>query len=429
MTARADVVVIGAGPAGCATAATLARAGRDVVVYDKATFPRDKCCGDGLTAAALRRLEALGVEQRRLESWHEVRDVSIRSPSGRTARLSLPDGPGLFAAVCRRADLDAELAHTAREAGATVLEGRRFAGIEHDGAARRLKVRIEGEGEIEADYVIGADGMWSPVRRAAGAAERDGSPYLGEWHAFRRYFEDVAHEAAEHLWIWFDEAILPGYAWSFPLAGGGANVGIMVRRRPGTTGTELHSQFEGVLATPFLRSLLGGHARPENGTRSWPIPTRACGSSLTALAGRVLFTGDAARVADPLTGEGVAQALESGVAAGEAIIHGNKDGPSQAARLYESAIGRSIRVDNELARQLCRLLGSSLGARTAVRGAGLPVVRRSFGAWLFEDFPRALPLTPWRWRRGALSQPGAYAREAIGSGAHRAPPSPAGDGG
>ncbi|HWC12519.1 MAG TPA: FAD-dependent oxidoreductase, partial [Acidimicrobiales bacterium] len=97
-----EVVVVGGGPAGAAAAITLARAGRDVTVVDKARFPRDKCCGDGLTAAALRELEALGVTPDSVADWQVVEQAWLRSPSGHTVRLPLP-GDGQFAAVAPRA--------------------------------------------------------------------------------------------------------------------------------------------------------------------------------------------------------------------------------------------------------------------------------------------------------------------------------------
>src|SRR3954466_2987835 len=98
----ADVVVVGGGPAGASAAITLARAGRDVVVVDKARFPREKCCGDGLTAEALRLLEKLGLDPGSVASWQPVDDVVVRSPSGRLSAFPLPRNQGLFAAVARR---------------------------------------------------------------------------------------------------------------------------------------------------------------------------------------------------------------------------------------------------------------------------------------------------------------------------------------
>src|SRR3954469_10789254 len=159
----ADVAVVGGGPAGTAAAITLARAGRHVVLIDKARFPRDKCCGDGLTAGALRRLEALGLRPDAVPSWQVVEDVWIRSPSGRTVPFRLPRGSGQYAAVARRADLDAALLDVARSAGVKVYDGHTLTGA----AAQpdTLILEVDGLGIVEARYAIGADGMWSPLRK------------------------------------------------------------------------------------------------------------------------------------------------------------------------------------------------------------------------------------------------------------------------
>jgi geranylgeranyl reductase family protein len=408
MTTRVDVLVVGAGPAGCAAAVALARAGRDVLVCDKATFPRDKCCGDGLTTGALRRLESVGVDVRDLPSWQSVDSVSVRSPSGRPVRVPLPARPGVFGGVCRREELDAALVEAARRAGARVEEGCRFEALETGGPGGTLVSRFAGGPDVEARFVVAADGAWSPVRRAAGdqAADRGPKPYLGEWHAFRRYFHDVGPEAASHLWIWFDRAVLPGYAWSFPLAGGSVNVGVTLRREAGTTGAELKARVAAVYASPWFRSLAGRHARADAAERSWPIPARCSGSPLTALDGRVMFVGDAARLADPLTGEGVGQALESGEAAARAVAFAE---PDSVAEAYEAAVAGALSRDNRLAKLLSDAMARPLLTRAAVRGATLPVAQRRFGAWLFEDYPRAFALTPRRWGRGTLGRPGAYA--------------------
>jgi len=118
----ADVAVIGGGPAGAAAALELARAGRDVVLFDKATFPRDKCCGDGLTTGALRRLAELGLRPEAVASWQAVDDVWVRSPSGRVVGFPLPDG-GVFGGVARRVALDAALLDLARPEGVQVHHG------------------------------------------------------------------------------------------------------------------------------------------------------------------------------------------------------------------------------------------------------------------------------------------------------------------
>lgn len=104
-----DVVVIGAGPGGCAASIELARAGHSVTLIDKAAFPRDKICGDGLTTSALRSLEYLGLSLGSLPTARPIHNVVVRSPRGFEATFPLPEGPGLFGVVATRLELDATL--------------------------------------------------------------------------------------------------------------------------------------------------------------------------------------------------------------------------------------------------------------------------------------------------------------------------------
>jgi geranylgeranyl reductase family protein len=399
-----DVVVVGAGPAGSAAAITLARAGRDVLVVDRARFPREKCCGDGLTAGALRLLERLGLDPSAVPSWTPVDDVWVRSPSGRTVAFPLPRDDGLFAAVARRRDLDAALVSLAREAGATVLDGRAVASARHADAG--VVLEVDGVGEVRAPHAIGADGMWSPLRRALGRAEPG---YRGEWHAFRQYFTGVGPMGSERLWVWFEEDLLPGYAWSFPLPGGVANVGFGIQRADGASVRAMADQWRDLLGRPHVREVLGPRARPEGAHRAWPIPARVDQATLSC--GRVLFAGDAAGATDPLTGEGIGQALLTGILAAEAIVAGRAGGspPGDVAARYEAAVRRHLVADHRLSVLLSRVLRSPLGARGAVRAAGATDwTRRNFGRWLFEDYPRAVLATPRRWHRGMLSGRGAF---------------------
>ena len=104
-----DLAIVGAGPAGAAAAITARRAGLDVVVVDRAEFPRDKICGDGLTTGALRQLEHLGLDPGAVASWQDATDCWVTSPSDVTVHFPLPRGQCRFAAVARRRDLDAAL--------------------------------------------------------------------------------------------------------------------------------------------------------------------------------------------------------------------------------------------------------------------------------------------------------------------------------
>ncbi len=400
---------MGAGPAGSAAAITLARAGVDVTLVDKARFPRDKFCGDGLTADALRRLEALGLEPSGVASWFDVDKVQIRSPRGRETTYPLPTGAGRYAAVARRTDLDAALVALAHDAGAQVVEGATLAAAKPHATGVELTFTRADQGgpiDIEANWVIGADGMWSPLRKLLGV---DLTGYRGEWHAFRQYWRGVTGPAADQLWVLFEPDLLPGYFWTFPLAGGSANVGFGIRRGGRVTAREMATRWPELLARPHIRALLGPDAEPEAPHRAWPIP--AALDARLLIDGRVLFVGDAAAATDPMSGEGIGQALATGTWAAEAIIEaGPAEGdPARVGDRYQTSVHTRLAVDHRLAGALSELLASPVVASAVLATTGLnDWTRRNFARWLFEDYPRAVLATPRRWHRGMLSGPGAY---------------------
>lgn len=402
-----DVLVVGAGPAGTAAAITLQRAGRRVLVIDKATFPRDKCCGDGLTTLALRELEALGLLPDDVEGWFDVDAAWLRSPSGREMCLPLP-GDGRFAAVAPRLALDAELVAVARRAGVDVRDGIGFDGLDAT-APDHLDVSVAGLGTVRCRFVVAADGMWSPVRKAVGATI-DG--YRGEWHAFRQYAGNVTGPAAKHLIVWFERDLLPGYAWSFPLPDNRVNIGFGVLRDGAHRVGDMAELWRDILERPHVREALGAGFVLEGRHTAWPIPARVDSTRLTA--GRVLFVGDAAAATDVMTGEGIGQALLTGRLAAEAIAaeadNPAPDNPVEVASRYEHDVAHHLFADHRMSKRLGRVLAHPRGARAA-----LAVVarsgswgRRNFARWMFEDEPRAIVLTPKRWHRRFLKQPGAY---------------------
>jgi menaquinone-9 beta-reductase len=399
----ADVAVVGGGPAGAAAAIRLARDGRDVVLVDKATFPRDKACGDGLTAAALRLLDDLGLDPACVPSWQPVHDVVVQSPAGHSVAFPLPRDNGLYAAVACRAELDAALLDVARGAGAKVLDGHACTGAEE--RTDRVVLDVEGIGSLCVRYAIGADGMWSPMRKHLGVSTPG---YLGEWHAFRQYFAQVGPQAASQLFVWFEPDLLPGYAWSFPLPGGRANVGFGIQREGGKVARtqDMKLLWPALLSRPAIASVLGPEARPESPHKAWPIPARVDDVLLTTR--RTMFVGDAAAATDPMTGEGIGQALLTGVLAAEAIADGGLDA-GRVTGLYEERVARALVADHKMSRLLIRALRHRKGARAGLRIAGATAwTRRNFARWLFEDYPRSLITTPSRWHRGMFTGPGAY---------------------
>ena len=395
-----DVLIVGGGPAGTAAACVLADAGSSVMVVDKAVFPRDKCCGDGLTTLALRELERLGLDPSTVPSLNTVSSAWLRSPSGREFEVPLPSD-GVYAAVATRIDLDAALLDLAAQRGAIVHQGVSASGLTR--RADSIDVHIDGLGTVRAESLIAADGMWSPVRKMVGS---DVEGYRGEWHAFRQYVDHVTGPAAERLIVWFEPDLLPGYAWSFPLPGGRANIGFGVLRDGKLSGKDLAAIWKDLFRREHIVEALGPGADPVGRHTAWPIPARV--DTLALSNGRVLFVGDAAAATDVLTGEGIGQALLTGRLAAESVLAG--DEPADRAARYESAVKAHLFADHRMSHRLGGVLGSRRGAEAA-----LGVVaksgnwgRRNFARWMFEDEPRAIAISPSRWHRRMFRQPGVW---------------------
>jgi flavin-dependent dehydrogenase len=164
-------------------------------------------------------------------------------------------------------------------------------------------------------------------------------------------------------------------------------------------------------ARPHIRGFLGPDTTDEGPPRAWPIPARVESSVLTA--GPVLFVGDAATATDPMTGEGIGQALLTGRWAAEAILAHDRDRTGRTRNAvraaYEARITQELAVDHRMAARLVAVLRHRRAAELALRITGsTDWTRRHFARWLFEDYPRALLLTPERWHRGMFTRPGAY---------------------
>ncbi|MGH3122911.1 MAG: FAD-dependent oxidoreductase, partial [Streptosporangiaceae bacterium] len=261
VTEDADVIVVGAGPAGSATAAYLARAGVDVLVLEKASFPREKVCGDGLTPRAVKALVGMGVPVDEQDGW--VRNKGLRIIGG-GIRLELPwpelsSYPG-YGLVRTRLDFDEILARTAQKAGARLLEGVTVTGpvLDDSGRITGITARASGEparpaspdsahsadrgvpgdhppGSAEladperiyrARIVVAADGNSSRLSLAMGLGKRDDRP-MGV--AVRTYYTSPRHED-DYLESWLDlwdgQRQLPGYGWIFGMGDGTSNVGL-----------------------------------------------------------------------------------------------------------------------------------------------------------------------------------------------------------
>ena len=207
-----------------------------------------------------------------MPSWRPVDTAWVRSPSGREVGFPLPRGQGQFVVAAPRP----ARCRAGGRGPARWCQGARRARLRRCGRTerRRDRDRRRCPGSIMARYVVAADGMWSPVRKALGLGEPG---YLGEWHTFRQYFDGVTGNAADRLWVWFEPDLLPGYAWSFPLPGGRANVGFGVLRGAEGRIQDMKDLWPDLLARPHVREALGPGARPSAPHKAWPIRPASTG--------------------------------------------------------------------------------------------------------------------------------------------------------
>ncbi len=337
---EADVIVVGAGPAGSATAFYLAQAGLDVLVLEKSTFPRDKVCGDGLTPRAVKQLVRMGVPLDERDGW--VRNKGLRIIGG-GVRLEL-DWPELtsypgYGLVRPRRDFDETLARTAQKAGARLLEGVSVTGPVLDDRTGRItgvtaRAAADGgesaggdapgpagqqspERVYRARLVVAADGNSSRLSVAMGLRKRDDRP-LGV--AVRTYYTSPRHDdnyLESWLELWDGGRLLPGYGWIFGMGDGTSNVGL------GLLNTS--EAFANIDYRSLLRRWLAGMP-PEWGyseqNRTQPVRGAALpmGFNRTPHYTRgLVLTGDAGGMVNPFNGEGIAYAMESGAIAAQVI--------------------------------------------------------------------------------------------------------------
>lgn len=305
-----DAIIVGAGPGGSAAAHFLSKHGLDVVLLDRAAFPRDKTCGDGLTPRALRVLDQMGMLSQVTERGCRVDGYEVVAPNGRstTAAIAAPHG----AVVLPRVTLDDLVLRRAIASGARFESGVSVGRIEP--AADRVRAVTQNGRSFEGRVAIVATGAASGVLKSSGILKRQPHAML----AARAYFEDLHHEVARQFQLRFDSVPMPGYGWVFPVGVHAANVGVgfLPGRRGGRTAAQAFDQF---MHGKALRRILDG-GRQVGPVKGYPI--RVDFLSAPTYGERTLLVGEAAGLVNPLTGEGIDYALESGLLAADHVSHG-----------------------------------------------------------------------------------------------------------
>ena len=327
----ADVIVVGAGPGGSSAAYHLARAGLDVLLLEKSTFPREKVCGDGLTPRAVKQLVGMGISLDPGEGWFPNKGIRI---IGGGVRIEL-DWPELssypgFGLVRTRRGFDEIVARAARRAGARLLEGVTVTGpVLDDGAQRIVGVTARdtaapgnGDGGTERTYrarlVVAADGNSSRLSLAMGLRKRDDRP-LGV--AIRTYYTSPRHDD-DYLETWLDlwdgSALLPGYGWIFGVGDGTSNVGLGLLNTSTSFG---HIDYRAMLRRWLATMPPEWGFGEENQTGPVRGAALPMGFNRTPhYTSGLLLVGDAGGMVNPFNGEGISTAMESGEIAAQVIV-------------------------------------------------------------------------------------------------------------
>lgn len=329
-----DVLVVGAGPAGSTAAMLLAERGFGVLVVDKDRFPRDKVCGDGIAPRAVHSLQVLGVEGELKGRFRRTSGIRFYATRDGVTEVRYPMGSRYpdHGYVVPRRELDDILLRRARDKGAQVLEGCRVVGLLEPEGGRIPGVRAEKEGErleIRARYILGADGPSSVVGREAGLLHRD-PLYLGV--SLRCYMRGV-RDLADFLEIYPEDAISPGCGWIFPVSGDTANVGVgfmLYARRE--KDLNLNRLWEAFLRDTRHAAQKLASAEPLERPRGAILRVGLRGAF--PRRANVLLAGDAASMTNPISGEGITYALESGRWAAETLAAALHCGDSEILALY-----------------------------------------------------------------------------------------------
>lgn len=366
-----DALVVGAGPGGATTAAFLARAGRRVLLVDKETFPRDKICGDALSGKAIDVLKRLGLHETMrqmaapsetegpkdapLPSWGIVFSgpYGAQVPIPFSAYDSAKEEPGF---VMARLPFDHLVFNAAKDAGAEIWENAQVTGLLRNDAGRVTGATVKRGNDtvdVHARFVVGADGAYSVVAKDLGFEQLDERHYCG---GLRAYYEGVTgFEDHGFIELHFVAEANPGYFWIFPMAGGGANVGIgMLSKDIKKKDIKLKPLLDFCIEHPRFKDRFANATRVGK-VHGWGLPLGSKGRPLSGDGW--LLVGDAGSLIDPFSGEGIGNAMVAGEMAAAWIDKAVAAGDDSAAFMkgYEGDVLAYFGTEFRLSRMMQQL--------------------------------------------------------------------------
>jgi geranylgeranyl reductase family protein len=336
--AQYDVAIIGAGPAGSAAATYLARRNLKVLLLDRAAFPRNKICGEGLTPRCVAAIDRLGVMGQVKAAAQHIDQFRVIAPDGTTITSEIGDfeiePKNAYMLAIPRLALDDILVKNAVASGAKLIEGCKVASIENNADGVVVEGVIDRKPkQFHAKYVVIATGANMGLLKKQGFLDKNNMPQ--PIIAARAYFENADHDSSVFNFH-FNEVTLPGYGWIFSLPNNQVNIGVAVMQGKAVDRRDIKSLLSDFMNRPYMQNVLSG-ATQLGELQSYPIRTDFM--TATVYKQRSLLVGEAAGLVNPLTGEGIDYAIESGELAAEHLgeILEN-DGTADQLAAYSAAL-------------------------------------------------------------------------------------------
>lgn len=352
-----DIIIVGGGPAGVATALYGKRLGFKILLIDKKKFPREKTCGDALSTYSIKRLEELNL----LKKLHTIPSIKINhitfsAPNKKIVKLKTTP-PGYEGEICgyvsKRFDFDNMLLQAAKEqvevleeskVEELILNGSQISGV-------IIKNKDNTKSEVTANIVVGADGYNSTVAKKAGVFDNDSDHWMVSVRGYYKGVTGISNAIEMH----YTKDVIPGYFWIFPSPYDSANVGVCLPKKYVVKKKiNLNNLMQKIINSSSFKERFK-NAEPIGKVTGWTLPV---GTKKRKIHGNgYILVGDAAGLVDPFSGEGIGNALTSGKFAAECIkdIFSKEDFSAEAINIYPDKLWAKMSSEFSLSHKLIQL--------------------------------------------------------------------------